>query len=304
MKRILITGTNGFLANRLIDFCEGDVHGISRYDNHKTNKNKKVTTHYGDILDLEFVKRVLSDNEIDTVFHLAAQSIVRIANSNPLNCFSSNIMGTVIVLEAVRQINPKIKVICASSDKAYGEHTTLPYYEDMALQSGDPYSTSKACGDLVAQSYHKTYGLNVNIVRSANIYGHGDMNLSRLIPNAITKILNGEKPVVYSGVLGYKREFIFIDDVCKAYTCIAEKGKAGEAYNTGTGDVYRVGGLIEKICELMNWNEGIDIVQKSFPEITTQYLSSEKIKQLGWAPQILMGEGLKKTIDWYKNKFK
>lgn len=301
MKRTLITGTNGFLANRLIDFCQGQVFGISRSDNHKAEK--KVTTFYGDMLDLDFLKRIISENEPDVIYHLAAQSIVRIANSNPDYCFRDNVMGTVNLLEAVRQINPKIKVITASSDKAYGEHLTLPYTEDMALQSGDPYSTSKACGDLVAQSYHKTYGLNVSIIRSANIYGHGDMNLSRLIPNTITKILNKEKPIIYSGVMQYKREFVFIDDVCKAYTCIAEKGNPGEAYNTGTGNVYRIGDLVELICDLMEWKEGIDIIDKSFPEITTQYLSSEKIKALGWMPQVSMKEGLQKTITFYKNKF-
>jgi len=304
MKKTLITGTNGFLANQLIDYCKGQVHGISRYDNHKTGKDKNVITHYGDILDLEFVKRILSDNEITTVYHLAAQSIVRIANTNPLNCFSSNVMGTVNILEAVRQINPKIKVICASSDKCYGEQKQLPYTEDMSMQAGDVYSTSKACGDLVAQSYYQSYGLNINIVRSANIYGGGDMNLSRIIPNTITRILNGEKPVVYSGVLGFRREFIHVDDVCRAYICMTENGVPGEAYNTGTGSVYRIGDIIEKICSLMNWTKGVEIVQKSFPEITTQYLSSEKVKSIGWKPEISIEEGLARTINWYTEKFK
>jgi CDP-glucose 4,6-dehydratase len=302
MKRTLITGTNGFLANRLIDFCQGEVFGISRSDNHKATR--KCTTFYGDVLDLDFLKRIISENSIDVIYHLAAQSIVKIANTNPLYCLNDNIIGTANILEAVRQINPKIKVVCASSDKAYGDHEQLPYTEDMALQSGDPYSTSKAAADLVAQSYHKTYGLNVNIIRSANIYGHGDMNLSRLIPNTINKILKGEKPVIYSGVMQYKREFIFVDDVCKSYTAVAQNGKAGEAYNAGTGDVYRVGDIIEKICTMMDWKNGIEIVNKSFPEIKMQYLSSEKIKKIGWTPQVYFNEGLQKTIDWYKTRMK
>jgi CDP-glucose 4,6-dehydratase len=299
MKRILITGTNGFLANRLIDFCEGNVFGISRSDNHKAGK--KCTTFYGDILDIGFLKRIIGENEPDVIYHLAAQSIVRIANSNPDYAFRDNIMGTVNVLEAVRQINPKIKIVCASSDKCYGEHETLPYLEDFALKSGDPYSTSKACGDLVAQSYHKTYGLNINIVRSANIYGAGDMNLSRLIPNTITKILRKEKPVIYSGVMQYKREFIYVDDVCGAYKVISEKGISGEAYNVGTGQVFKVADIVETICDEMNWGGGIDIIEKSFPEITTQYLSSDKIKQIGWKPSISIEDGIKKTINWYTN---
>lgn len=299
MKTTLITGTNGFLANRLVDYSD-NVYGISRSDNHKCEKN--CTTFYGSILDLEFIKRIISEIEPDVIYHLAAQSIVRIANKNPRYCFEDNIMGTVNICEAVRQINPKIKIICASSDKSYGEHVTLPYLETMALQSGDPYSTSKAAADLVAQSYFKTYNLDVCIVRSANIYGIGDMNLSRIIPNTITRILRKEKPVIFSGVMQFKREFVYIDDVCEAYNTIAENGKSGEAYNVGTGEVCMVGELIETICKIMKWNGGIEIVEKSFPEINVQYLSSEKIKLIGWMPKVSLKDGLKKTIDWYKNK--
>lgn len=307
MRKTLITGINGFLANRLIDFTEGDnrnIFGISRSDNFKTTGKERYTTLYGDILDFEFLKRTISDNEIEVIYHCAAQSIVRISNTNPLSCYQSNINGTLNVLEAVRQINPKIKILCASSDKSYGEQKLLPYTEDMSMQAGDTYSTSKACADLIAQSYFQSYGLDINIIRSANIYGMGDCNLSRLIPNTITKILNKEKPIIYNGVLGFKREFVYVDDVCEAYKIISENGKSGEAYNVGTGEVCRVGDLIEKICEKMNWTEGIDIVDKSFPEIRLQYLSSEKIKQIGWSAKTSLNEGLERTINWYKNKLK
>ena len=301
MKKTLITGTNGFLANRLIDFCDGNVFGISRSDNYKVEK--KGTVLYGDILDIEFIKRVISDFEIEVIYHCAAQSIVRIANANPRYCFEDNIMGTVNVLESVRQINPKIKIIVASSDKAYGNHAMLPYAETMALQAGDPYSTSKACADLVAQSYFHTYGLDVNIVRSANIYGIGDMNLSRIIPNTINRILKGKKPVIYSGVFDYKREFIYVDDVCNAYTFLSEKGVPGEAYNVGTGQFFKVGDIIEYICKLMDWKGGIEIIEKTFPEIQFQYLSCEKLNNLGWKAEHTIGPGLINTIEWYKNKF-
>jgi CDP-glucose 4,6-dehydratase len=302
MKKILITGTNGFLANRLIDFSGNNVFGISRSDNHKAKK--KCTTFYGDILDIEFLKRILSENDIELIYHLAAQSIVKIANNNPRYAFESNIMGTVNLLDAVRQINPNIRVVCASSDKSYGNHETLPYKEDMALQAGDPYSTSKACADLISQSYFETYHLDVSIIRSANIYGAGDMNLSRIIPNTISRILNKQKPVIYSGVMDFKREFIYVDDVCRAYGVVAEKGKRGEAYNVGTNDVCKVGDMVETICELMDWKDGIDIVSKSFPEIKLQYLSSDKINTLGWKPKVTMQEGLQKAIDFYKTKIK
>jgi len=303
MNKTLITGTNGFLANRMLDFVDGEKFGISRANNYKV-KEQKCNVLYGDILDLEFLKRVISDFEIDTIYHLAAQSIVRIANTNPLNCFSSNVTGTVTVLEAVRQINPNIRVLCASSDKSYGEHEILPYTEDFALLAGDVYSTSKACGDLVAQSYAKSYGLNISIVRSANIYGAGDMNLSRIIPNTITRILRNQKPIIYSGVMDFRREFIYVDDVCKAYSFLKYNGVKGEAYNVGTGHVYQIKGLIEMICEKMNWKKGIEIVEKSFPEITTQFLSSEKINSLGYVAKINIEQGIEKAIDWYTKKMK
>lgn len=298
--RVLLTGINGFLGwslyNQLKDNHE--VVGLRREVNWKSRECDDATLINGDINDLELLKRIISDYEIEVVYHLAAQSIVRIANTNPLYCFQNNVMGTANVLEAVRQINPKIKVVCASSDKAYGEHEELPYQEDFALKAGDPYSTSKACGDLVAQSYAKTYGLNVNIIRSANIYGQ-DLNTSRIIPNTILRIKKGLKPQVYSGVMQFVREFIYVDDVCRAYQLVAEKGVSGEAYNVGTDQAFKVSEIIEEICFMMDWDGGIDVIEKSFHEITTQYLSSDKIKALGWKPETLINEGLKKTIAWY-----
>lgn len=301
---ILITGSAGFLGSMLTihELDRGNrVIGLIREHNHKTKNEhwRKGILVQGDLLDSDLIKRIISDYEIDTVYHLAAQSIVRIANTNPLYCFQNNVIGTANVLEAVRQINPKIKVVCASSDKAYGEHETLPYQEDFALKAGDPYSTSKACGDLVAQSYAKTYGLNVNIIRSANIYGPGDMNLSRIIPNTILRIKKGQKPQIYSGVMEFVREFVYVDDVCRAYQLVSEKGVPGEAYNVGTGEEFKVSELIELICRQMDWVDGIDVVEKSFPEIKTQYLSNDKIVNLGWLPTVLLEDGIKKTIAWY-----
>tara|TARA_R110000824_G_scaffold72893_5_gene185738 strand:+ start:309 stop:1235 length:927 start_codon:yes stop_codon:yes gene_type:complete len=306
MKNILITGINGFVGGSLAEKelnMGNNVIGIVRDINNKTQTDilDRCTVIRGDILDADLVDRVVGDYEIDIIYHLAALSIVRIADKNPLNCYKSNILGTVNVLEAVRKINPKIKVVIASSDKSYGTHDKLPYTEDMKLQPDDPYATSKACADLIAQSYFKTYGLNVNVIRCANIYGLRDMNLSRLIPNTILKILAGKKPQIYSGVLHFKREFLFIEDVCEAYHLLSTKGKAGEIYNIGDDEFVTIQEAVEHISEILNFNGEYEIIEKDFLEIPFQYMSADKLKSLGWSKSHSFKEGLIKTIDWYKN---
>ena len=306
MKNILITGINGFVGGSLAEKelnMGNNVIGIVRDINNKTQTDilDRCTVIRGDILDTDLVDRVVGDYEIDIIYHLAALSIVRIADKNPLNCYKSNILGTVNVLEAVRKINPKIKVVIASSDKSYGTHDKLPYTEDMKLQPDDPYATSKACADLIAQSYFKTYGLNVNVIRCANIYGLRDMNLSRLIPNTILKILAGKKPQIYSGVLHFKREFLFIEDVCEAYHLLSTKGKAGEIYNIGDDEFVTIQEAVEHISEILNFNGEYEIIEKDFLEIPFQYMSADKLKSLGWSKSHSFKEGLIKTIDWYKN---
>jgi len=306
MKNILITGINGFVGGSLAEkelSMGNNIIGIVRDINNKTQPDilDRCTVIRGDILDADLVDRVVGDYEIDIIYHLAALSIVRIADKNPLNCYKSNIIGTVNVLEAVRKINPKIKIVIASSDKSYGTHDKLPYTEDMKLQPDDPYATSKACADLIAQSYFKTYGLNVNVIRCANIYGLRDMNLSRLIPNTILKILAGKKPQIYSGVLHFKREFLFIEDVCEAYHILSNKGKAGEIYNIGDDEFITIQEAVELISEILEFNEGYEIIEKDFLEIPFQYMSANKLKALGWDKTYSFKSGLIKTIEWYKN---
>ena len=305
MKNILITGINGFVGSSLAAKeleMGNNVIGIVRDINNKTQKDvlDKCTVIRGDILDGELVDRVVSDYEIDTIYHLAALSIVKIADKNPYSCYRSNIMGTVNILESVRKINKQIKVVIASSDKSYGIHDKLPYTEDMKLQPDDPYATSKACADLIAQSYFKTYGLNVNVIRCANIYGPRDMNLSRLIPNTILKILNNKKPQVYSGVLEFKREFIFIDDVCKAYHLLSNEGVPGEIYNIGDDEFVTIKETVELISDILNFDGGYEVMEKDFLEIPFQYMSADKLKSLGWYKVHSFREGLIKTISWYK----
>lgn len=301
--KILVTGLNGFLGCHLaeMEVDRGNtVIGIVRDFNHKSRYDifERCIVLNGDITYFEWLKRVIADYEIDLIYHVAAQSIVKIANRNPINCYESNVMGTINVLEAVRQVNKAIKVICMSSDKAYGPHDVLPYTEDMKLMPDDPYSTSKACADLIAQSYCKTYGLNVNIIRCANIYG-ADQNGSRIIPNTINRILRGEKPQVYSGVLKYQREFIHVSDVCQAFKIIAEKGVPGEAYNIGDEEAFTIEDLVNRICRLMDYVGDIDIIHKDFLEIPHQWLSAKKLQALGWEKKTNLTEGLIQTINYY-----
>jgi CDP-glucose 4,6-dehydratase len=305
-KNILITGINGFvgssIAKREID-NGNNVIGIVRDINKKSHLDilNKCTIIYGDILDSDLMDRVITDYEINLVYHLAAMSIVKIASKNPINCYKSNILGTINILEAIKKSNQNIKIVMASSDKAYGEHATLPYTENMKLQPDDPYSTSKACSDLIAQSYYKTYGIDINIIRCANIYGPRDMNLSRIIPNSIIKILSNLKPQVYSGTINFKREFVYIEDVVDAYILLSHKGVSGEIYNIGDTEFYTVGNIIEIISELMQYNGGVDSMQKDFIEIPFQYMSADKLKLLGWKKTNSLIEGLKETIEWYKS---
>jgi CDP-glucose 4,6-dehydratase len=304
---VLLTGINGFLGSSLAVYAKEDnnhVIGLVRERNHKTKDNYLTgcTLVQGDLMNLDLLKRIVNDYEVDLIYHLAAQSIVKLANTNPKDAFLSNVIGTVNVLEAVRQVNPKIKVVCASSDKAYGVHDELPYLETMDVRAGDPYSTSKACGDLVAQSYAKTYGLNVNIIRSANIYGY-DLNLSRIIPNTITRILKGKMPVLYSGVMDFKREFIHVSDVCSAYDVVAKYGKQGEAYNIGDDTFHTIGDVVEMICELMVYGNKVKIEERPFKEIPFQYLDADKLKALGWEKTIALRDGLEQTINEYRRNF-
>lgn len=302
----LITGINGFLGSALAASLQPEkVVGLIRDKNwkYKSDYLTNCSLVYGDVTDLELLKRVINDYEVTNIYHLAAQSIVKLADSNPLDTFKTNVIGTANVLEAVRQINQKIKVVCASSDKAYGIHEELPYTEDMDLRASDIYSTSKACGDFVAQTYAKSYGLNINIIRSANIYGHGDLNFSRIIPGTIRRILNKKPPIVFTNVLRFKREFIHVDDVCEAYKIVAECGVPGHSYNIGDQDVLTMWEVVDLICDHMKW-EGFDLIERDLKEIPFQYLSAEKLKSLGWSKKVSFEDGIRRTIEWYMEHLK
>jgi CDP-glucose 4,6-dehydratase len=258
----------------------------------------------GDLRDGELVARLLRDRSIDSVFHLAAQAIVGDANASPVPTFETNIEGTWVVLERCREAGVG-RVVVASSDKAYGPHERLPYTEDSALQPVFPYDVSKAATDLIARSYWHTYRLPVAVTRFANLYGGGDRNFSRLIPETVTAVLDGRPPVIRSDG-SPERDFLHVEDAAAAYLAVAEavaSGEAaGEAFNAGWGRPHPVREVVELICELGPGEIEPDYRGTGNPsgEIDRQYLDSTKIRErIGWEPRVQLREGLSRTLEWY-----
>ncbi|AOL96528.1 CDP-glucose 4,6-dehydratase [Bacillus subtilis] len=269
---------------------------------------KKMSIVRGSLEDLAVIERALGEYEIDTVFHLAAQAIVGVANRNPISTFEANILGTWNILEACRK-HPLIKrVIVASSDKAYGDQENLPYDENMPLQGKHPYDVSKSCADLISHTYFHTYGLPVCITRCGNLYGGGDLNFNRIIPQTIQLVLNGEAPEIRSDGT-FVRDYFYIEDAVQAYLLLAEKMEennlAGEAFNFSNEIQLTVLELVEKILKKMNSNLKPKVLNQGSNEIKHQYLSAEKARKLlNWTPAYTIDEGLEKTIEWYTEFFK
>jgi len=258
----------------------------------------------GDIRDQALLERILGEYEVDTVIHLAAQTIVGIANRNPVSTFETNIGGTWVLLEACRR-SPKVKrIVIASSDKAYGDQEILPYNEDMPLQGRHPYDVSKSCADLIAQTYSKTYGVPVAITRCGNFYGGGDLNWNRIVPGTIRSVLKGQRPVIRSDGKSV-RDYFYVEDGASAYTLLAESMEddriRGQAFNFSNEIQITVLDLVKHILELMNSDLKPDVRNEATNEIRHQYLSAEKARKiLEWKPSFTLDEGLKKTIEWYK----
>ncbi len=262
---------------------------------------------HGDISTEGLVARTLAEYEIDSVFHLAAQTIVPTANRSPISTFETNIRGTWQLLEACRHHGPE-RVVVASSDKAYGPHAELPYREDFALQPRFPYDVSKAATDLLARSYWHTWGLPVAVTRFANLFGGGDFNRSRLVPEAVQAALAGRAPVVRSDG-SPERDFLYVDDAVAAYLAIwdalgrEDDGAAGEAFNAGGGRSHRVLDVVELICQLAGTGVTPDVRGAGTPagEIDRQWVDYGKLHALtGWQPAVTLEEGLRRTIEWYR----
>ena len=312
-RRVFLTGATGFVGSNLTKMLVENgakVICLQRDDAQPNsldllNLRARVTVAHGELEDIELLTRLLNEYEIDAVFHLAAQAIVGAANRSPISTFETNIRGTYMLLEACRVNSTVKRIVVASSDKAYGSNPTLPYREDFPLQGIFPYDVSKSCTDLLSRSFAVTYDLPVVVTRSANIYGPGDINFSRIIPGTILSVLKNEDPIIRSDGTPL-REFIYVGDVCSANLLLAEHIDQcrGEAFNIGNNEPVQILALTNQIIELAGKSgtlkPNILLKEKIRHEIDAQYLSAEKVeKRLGWKAAVSLNEGLRSSVEWY-----
>lgn len=311
-RKVFITGCTGLLGTwltaSLVD-RGADVVGLVRdsvphSDFFQRGLAERIVTVWGDVESYDLLERVINEYEIEAIFHLAAQTVVGVANANPRSTFSTNIGGTWNVLEAARRSTRIRAVVVASSDKAYGTQAELPYCETAPLVGRHPYDVSKSCADLIAQAYWHSYGLPVAITRCGNFYGGGDLNFNRLVPGTIRSVMDGQRPIIRSdGTL--IRDYFYVKDGVTAYTALAERLLAGEcggrAYNFSNEVQVTVLELTQRILELMGRRAlAPDVQNTARNEIPHQYLSAEQARrELGWKAQYTLEQGLKETIAWY-----
>jgi CDP-glucose 4,6-dehydratase len=309
----LVTGATGlvggWLVRRLLDHG-ADVACLVRdwvpqCELARSGLIERIKVVRGDIRDQALLERALGEYEIDTVMHLAAQTIVTIANRNPVSTFETNVAGTWSLLEACRR-SPRIKqVVVASSDKAYGDQEQLPYHESTPLQGRHPYDVSKSCADLIAHSYAVTYGLPVAITRCGNFYGGGDLNWNRIIPGTIRSAIRNERPVIRSDG-NFTRDYFYVEDGAAAYMLLAERlardpSLRGAAFNFSNESQLTVTELVQRILGLMGSGLRPDVRNEASNEIRHQYLSAAKARErLQWKPLFTLEDGLRRTIQWYQ----
>ena len=311
-RKVLVTGIGGLVgsavAARLVD--EGaDVVGVLRDSPGQRLLElrgiaHKVATVNGSLADAGVAQRTINEYEVDTVFHLAAQAIVGVANRSPVSTFESNILATWQVLEAARLGMTVERVVVASSDKAYGNQKVLPYTEATPLGGLYPYDASKACADILARSYAATFSVPIAVARCANIYGPGDLNWSRLIPGTIRSALGGEDPIIRSDGTP-ERDYIYLDDAVDAYLKLAEAipEATGHAFNFGSGSSISALEVVEMILEVADGHAlAPRVLAEASGEIDRQCLDSTLAhKKLGWQPQTPLADGLRLTVDWYRD---
>jgi CDP-glucose 4,6-dehydratase len=314
-RPVLVTGATGLLGSslvRLLDAAGADVvclvrDWVPQSELVRSSLIERVRVVRGDILDQALLERVMGEYEIDTVLHLAAQTIVSIANRNPVGTLESNIRGTWVVLEAARR-SPGVKqIVVASSDKAYGDQPVLPYDEAMPLQGRHPYDVSKSCSDLIAQMYATTFASPVCITRCGNFYGPGDLNWNRIVPGTFRSLLGGQRPIIRSDGQ-FVRDYIYVDDGAAAYLRTAQmlatdRTLAGEAFNFSNQEPVTVRQLVDRM-RVVAAREDLspEVRNEATHEIREQTLDATKArKRLGWQPRFSLDDGLELTHQWYRD---
>ena len=312
-RRVLVTGGTGLLGGWLVPaLLERGAHVVGLVRDSIPRSRlvaerviDRIDVVWGDVTDYLGVERALAEFEIECVFHLAAQTIVGIANRSPLSTFDTNVRGTWNVLEASRRQPTVSRVIVASSDKAYGHQERLPYEETAPLQGRHPYDVSKSAADLIAQSYWTSFGLRVAVTRCGNLFGGGDLNWNRLVPGTIRSVLRDSPPVIRSnGRL--LRDYIYVEDAVDAYLAVADALAesdvvAGQGINVSYGEPLSVIELVGRILAMMGRPDLAPLIlDEATNEIGEQYLDASHARKLGWTPRVALDEGLARTVAWYR----
>ena len=316
IERALVTGGRGFVGAWLCRALVERGVGVTSFDRRGPRERPStlamlglegtVAEREGELVDGPALAQVLREGEIDTVFHLAAETIVGAVQADPGSGFETNVRGTWTVLEACRAERVE-RVVVASSDKAYGAHDELPYTEDLALLPTAPYEASKAAADLIARSYWPAYGLPVAVTRFANVYGGGDLNFSRLVPEATVAALAGRPPVLRSDGSPL-RDLLYVEDAALAYLAIADRldreDVRGEAFNAGGERPHSVLEIVAAVSRLSGTGVEPEVRGSGNPggEIDRQFVDATKLRErCGWQPSVSLDEGLERTIAWYRD---
>ncbi len=314
-KKVLVTGYVGLLgshlARRLLE-SKAHVIGLDLKGEREiaidlATCRQNLTAIQGNVTDGALLRKVLNKYKITHIFHLAAEAIVQRCERDPLKTFSSNIEGTWTLLETCRGLKTIQAIVVASSDKAYGSHDQLPYREDASLRGEHFYDVSKSCADLIALAYGRSYGLPVAVTRCGNIFGPGDLEFSRIVPDAMRSVCLDRTLLIRSDGR-FSRDYVYVDDIVDGYLSIAQNVKrrklAGQAFNLSGEKPLEVLELVRTIYEVAQTRPKFKILNRAQHEIRHQYLSAAKIKSvLGWKPKHSLEEGLGKTLDWYREYF-
>ncbi len=315
-KKVLITGHEGFLGSNLTrQLLEkgAKIVGLDILVNRKETiftkeEYRQIITIKGSVVDFPLVKKIIAKHKIEIIFHVAAEAIVGRSLKDPMNTFHANIEGTWNILEACRQLGTVEAIVVASSDKAYGSHKILPYKENAPLIGNHPYDVSKSCADLIAYTYYHTYNVPVAVTRCGNIYGPGDFNFSRIIPEAMRCMYYGRTLLIRSDGK-FTRDYVYVEDIVNGYILLAEKLKklklAGEAFNISDENPISVLKLLGQLSKFSGRKLNYKILNQARYEIKDQYLASGKARKiLGWKPKYTLEQGLERTVDWYIQYYK